>query len=256
MDIDDNGANDFTIEELEELFSDVNQSETPPATDDANTQASDNEEDTKNVETNTQNASKEDVDNTKAFANRLKKSTEKARLEERNAIATSLGYDSYDDMIKKQETKKMEDNGLDPEKVAPIVDELVKKRLDNDPRMLELKELRKRQITEFGKKELEEISKLTNGKITKISQLSSNVIELWKTKGSLKSAYIEIEGEKLINSIRSEHSKGNTNHLQSPNGTLPSNEKARPLNKAERDAWRVFNPGITEEELNKKLTIY
>lgn len=239
------GANEFTIEELEELFNDDTTQTTPAATDNAtDVQDSDNETVTDNKSNN--------VENTKAFATRLKQSTDKARKEERESIAKSFGYESYDAMIKDRERKTYEDKGLDPDEVSPIVDELVKQRLNSDPRMLELAEFRKKQVEEFGRKELAEITKLTNGKITSFNQLSKEVLDDWQKNGSLKSAYLKIEGENLITQMRSEQSRGSADHLGNPNGSSPANTNQRPLTDKEKQMWKFFNPGISDEELNKK----
>ena len=237
------GANDFTLEELDELFRDEEE-ETSPAPEKTENPQSENIESAKKDE---------NVDTTKAFAKRLKESTDKARQEERDSIAKSLGYESYADLQKQRESKLLEEKGLDPEQVSPVVDELVKKRLDEDPRMKELEELRKKQIEAFGKQELEEIKVLTGGEITTFNQLPKEVLNLWKTKGSLKSAYLELEGEKLINKMRSEQSKGTTEHLQTLNGITPPQSNKRPLISEEKNVYKFFNPRITDEELNKKM---
>lgn len=239
--ISDKGANEFSLEELEELFKSDTQPTSPAAETNTEAQESDDADD------------KSSVENTKAFAHRLKESTEKARREERESIAKSLGYESYDDMITKQNNKMLEDKGFDPDEVTPIVDELVKQRLATDPRMAELEEFRKQKVLDFGTKELAEITKLTGGKITAFSQLPENVIKLWQERGSLKSAYLELEGEKLIMEARINASKGTTEHLQSPNGSTPPSNNQRHLNEEEKKMWRYFNPGVTDEELNKKL---
>lgn len=235
------GVNEFTAAELEELFSDEFQSE-PPQTE----KPTEPQKEEKPTDEN--EASK--VDTTKAFAKRLKESTDKARQEERDAIAKSLGYASYDELQKSREKQIIEDKGLDPEQVSETVDELVKKRLEEDPRLKELDELKKQRVKEFGEKELAEISKLTNGEITKFSQLSKEVIDLWTKKGSLKSAYLELEGEKLITKMRGEQSKGSTNHLANPSGST-SNPTKRALTDKEKEIWKRFNPRMTDEELNK-----
>lgn len=233
------GVNEFTAAELEELFSDDIQSESQQAKEETNPQQ-DAKEETVSTE----------IDKTKAFAKRLKESTDKARHEEREEIAKSLGYTSYDELIKSRENKVLEDKGLDPTQASEAIDELVKQRLESDPRIKELEEFRKQRVKEFGEKELAEISKLTNGEITKFNQLSKEVIDLWTKKGSLKAAYLELEGEKLITKIRSEQSKGSTAHLISPSGTKSDTTK-RLLNADEKKVWRQFNPRMTEEELNK-----
>lgn len=244
MDGENFGANEFTAAELDLLFSDEFEQTTPAANEETEGQKSeDNSETDKKEETK--------VDTTKVFAKRLKESTDKARREERDAIAKSLGYESYEALQKSRETKILEDKGLDPDAVSPAIEEIIKKRLDEDPRMVELAEYRKKQVEEFGKKELAEITKLTDGEITSLAQLPKEVIDLWKKKGSLKSAFMELEGEKLITKIRSGQSKGSTSHLQTPSGTTPPQTNKRPLTDAEKKAYKFFNPNMSDEELNK-----
>lgn len=235
-------VNEFTADELEELFSDETQSESSQTE-----QTTDPQKEEQSTE---QKKETTDVDKTKAFAKRLKESTDKARQEERDAIAKSLGYESYEELQKSREKEIIEKKGLDPEQVSETVEEIVKKRLEEDPRMKELDELKKQRVKEFGEKELAEISKLTNGEITKFSQLSKEVIDLWTKKGSLKAAYMELEGEKLITKIRGEQSKGSTSHLANPTGTSGVETK-RALTEQEKVIWKKFNPRMTDEELSK-----
>lgn len=240
------GANEFTLEELEELFKDT-QPTTPAAEEDTTPQdGNDGADDDNNNKSN-------NVENTKAFANRLKQSTDKARKEEREAIAKSLGYESYEDMETKRKNKLLEDKGLDPTDVSPIVDELVKQKLESDPRMQELEEFRKYKRDEFAKRELAEVTKLTDGAITSLAQLPKEVINRWQELGSLRLAYLELEGENLIARAKGGQSKGSTSHMNSLNSNAtPPPTKTRPLTAEEKQIWKIFNPGISDEELNKK----
>lgn len=238
------GVNEFTVAELEQLFNDELEQETPPAVEETSAQ-----KDEGNAVDQT--PAEPEVNKTKAFAKRLRESTDKARQEEREAIAKSFGYESYEQMAKERESKKLEEKGIDPEQASEVINELVKERIESDPRIKELEEYRKQRIKEFGERELAEINKLTNGEITSLAQLPKEVIDLWKTKGSLKAAYLELEGEKLITKIRSEQSKGSTGHLQSLSGGNPSQSNKRLLTDKEKAVWRQFNPHMTEEELNK-----
>lgn len=240
------GVNEFTIAELEQLFDSEFEQVPPPVEEKTDAQGADDDKKEQNVPT-------DDIDKTKAFAKRLKESTDKVRQEEREAIAKSLGYESYEKLVKENETKKLEEKGIDPQQGSEVIDELVRQRIEADPRIKELEEYRKQRVKEFGERELAEISKLTNGKITSLAQLPKEVIDLWKTKGSLKSAYLELEGEKLINKIRSEQSKGSTDHLANPSGSTPPPSNKRPLNDKEKAIWRQFNPHITDDELNSKF---
>ena len=241
----DYGANGFTAEELEELFREDDQQETPPA---------DNNPQTDDKDSNTGNGTDDSsVDTTKAFAKRLKESTSKAVSEERERIAKSLGYESYADMEKKRETEIYTKNGLNPEDVSPIVDELVKARLENDPRIRELSEYRNQKVQEFGKKELAELTKLTDGAITSLSQLPKEVIERWSQTGSLVKAYMELEGVNLVTKIKNSYSKGSTSHMNTPSGSSAPEPKLRHLTDEEKRVWKFFNPSMTDEQLNNKM---
>lgn len=241
------GDNEFSLEELDQLFKEDFEQEAPTAN---VTTTGDN------TESGTQSESRDkgvkDIETTKAFASRLKKSTEKARAEERESIAKSLGYNSYEELQKSRENKLMEEADIDPNQASEVIDKIVKERIESDPRIKELEEYRKQKIKEFGEKELSEITKLTNGEITSLSQLSKEVIDLWKLKGSLKSAFLEVEGEKLINKIRSEQSRGSTGHLATPVSGSKIQGNERHLTEQERKVWKQFMPNITDEELDKK----
>lgn len=235
-----NGANEFSLEELDKLFKEEGQQETPPA--EGNT-----------VSTENPPEQKEDVTKTQAFAHRLKEEKDKARKEAREEIAAALGYDSFEALQKSRENKLLEDKGLDPEQVNPIVDELVKQRLDNDPRMRELEVLKQQQIAAFAEKELKDISSLTGEQYTSLEQLPKDVIEDWKKSGSLKSSYIKLHGEELIIKARKAQAQGSTKHLQSPGGPAPTPTDTRPMTSKEREIYKFFNPGVKDEELDKKM---
>lgn len=240
------GANEFSMEELEELFKEEGQ-ETPPAEGNKNPPETPPNEPTK-TETDA-----EDVTKTQAFARRLKEEKEKALKEAKQEIAASLGYASYEELQKSKEKKMLEEQGLDPEQVSPIVEKLVEERLSKDPRMQELEELRKAKVNEFASKELKEINDLVGTNYTSVNDIPKDVIEDWRKTGSLKKSYIALHGEELILKAKSAASKGTTSHLQTPGGSLGVPTNRRPLNEEERAVWRLFNPNITDEELNKKF---
>lgn len=234
-----NGDNDFSIEELEDLFKDKGQA-TPPA------------DEGKTPPAAPQNTPNDDITKTQSFAKRLREEKEKARKEAENEIATSLGYSSYEELQKSKQNKLLEEKGLDPELVNPVVDEIVKKRLAEDPRMKELEELKQRQITEFAKKELEDVNKLAGTNFASLEEVPKDVIEDWKKTGSLKKSYINLHGEELILKARSEASKGSTTHLNNPSGAAPEGKAKRHLTDEEKRLWKFFNPNMTDEELNNK----
>lgn len=242
-----NGANDISLEELEQLLRDDDEPATPPA---------EPETEAPVTQPVTEPTGDSDIENTKAFANRLKERTDKAIAEERDNIAKQFGYASYDEMLKSREKKVLEDSGLDPDEVSPVVDKIVEQRLNSDPRMKELELLKQKQVEEFAKKELAELTKLTNGEITDMSQVPQDVIDMWKKTGSLKQSYMSLHGEDLVNKLKNSASRGTTSHLQSPTGATVTQSKTRPLTAEERQVWKFFNPKLTDEELDKKTVDY
>lgn len=193
------------------------------------------------------------IENTKAFSKRLNEKTEKARIDERERIAKEFGFDSYASMTKERERKLLEEKGLTPDEVAPVVEEIVKKRLNDDPRMQELAAMRKKQTEEFAKQELAKLSKLTDGAITDLNQVPKDVIDEWTKTGSLTKAYMTLHGEELLVKVKSGQSNGSTNHLKTPGSGSVAETGKRPLTKDEIKVWKMFNPKMTDEELSKVM---
>ena len=196
------------------------------------------------------------VTETQAFARRLREATGRARNDERESIAKSFGYESYDAMVKAREANILREKGLDPEDVSPVVEQIVEQRIATDSRLQELEAYRQDRMSAWAKQELAELKTLTDGKISSWEDVPKDVLEAWKTKGSLKAAYLELRGETLImemrTSIASGQSKGSTGHLASPAGApAASNEGKRPFTEEERRIYKMFNPGVTDEQLSK-----
>ena len=251
------GANEFTIKDIEDFLNgegaatpaaeiEESPSATQPNESDANTPAS----------TNPGNETTP-VTETQAFAHRLKEATNKARNEERENIAKSLGYESYDDMQRKREAELLRDKGLDPDEVSPVVEQLVAKRIADDPRLKEFDSFKQQRVSAWAQQELAELKELTDGKISSFEEVPKDVLESWKTKGSLTAAYMELHGKTLLKEVRAGiaggQSRGSTGHLTSPSGspTHTSDANRRPFTAQEREVYKLFNPGVTDEELSK-----
>ena len=248
------GANEFTIEDIENFLN--GESVETPATEGSESSNPSGNTETENAAQGVENKGSK-VTETQAFAHRLKEATSKARNEERESIAKSLGYASYAEMQAKREKEMLEEKGLDPDDVSPVVEQIVKKRIAEDPLMKELGAYREERINAWAKQELAELKEFTDGKISRLEDVPKDVLELWKTKGSLKGAYIELHGEKLIREMRagiaSGQTRSTTSHMQSPQGTpgTLSNSDKRPLTQKERDIYKLFNPDVTSEQLSK-----
>lgn len=251
------GAKEFTIEDIENFLS--GEGVVSPATNESNEGSPATQPNTADSTpaTNPEGSTAQPVTETQAFAHRLKEATSRARNEERESIAKSLGYESYADMQKKREAQLLEDKGLDPDDVSPVVEQIVQKRLAEDPRLRELENYKQERMNAWAKQELAVLSELTDGKISKFEDIPKDVLEGWKTKGSLKAAYLELYGETLIREMRtgiaSGQNRSTTSHMASPQGTpTPTgNSDKRPLTPKERDVYKLFNPSVTDEQLSK-----
>ena len=196
------------------------------------------------------------VTETQAFARRLREATGKARNEERESIAKSLGYESYTKMMEARQEDMLRERGLDPEDITPVVEQLVEQRIATDSRLQDLEAYRQERMKAWATQELAELKTLTNGKISTWEDIPKDVLEAWKTKGSLKAAYLELQGETLITemraSIASGQSRGSTGHLASPASAPAAGDgKKRPLTSEERAVYKLFNPSVTDEQLSK-----
>lgn len=249
------GANEITIKDIEDFLN--GEGAATPAAQEGN-EGSPATQPNASEGTPAQNGTEQTpVTETQAFAHRLKEATNKARNEERESIAKSLGYESYADMQQKREAQLLEEKGLNPEDVSPVVEQIVQQRLAEDPRLKELDSYRQERVNAWAKKELAELSELTQGKVSKLEDVPKDVIELWKTKGSLKGAYLELHGETLIREmqmgIASGQNRSTTSHMTSPQGApAPAdNSNKRPFTPKEREVYKLFNPDVTDEQLSK-----
>lgn len=248
----------FSPEEFDALF-EIEQPTTPTATDASATAPKvDNTvqpiQEASKPSTDSNEVTPDNVETTKAFAKRLAERTTKAVADEREAIAHQMGFESYDAMIKSRERQTLEDQGLDPDQVAPVVDKLVEERLKSNPVMQELNELRAQKLKNYADSQLQELTELTQGRITSLNQVPKNVLELWKTTGSLTDAYMQVCGKDLLIEARSAQSRGNTTHMATPDsGNTDAAPSMRHLTPEEKRIWKQAFPKMTQEELDKQM---
>lgn len=191
---------------------------------------------------------------TKAVSERINEVRRKTQTETRDSVAKELGFNSYTEMManksKQQETEIIKEAGLDEEAVAKTVEQLVNKRLAEDPRMKKLEEFETQQRADFVSKQLKEINELTGNTFTEIGQLPPDTLKMWELTGDLKKSYLATQGEGMIRQIKESAKRGSTTHLAE--GGNANNIKVRPLTEEEKAMYRWVNPNISEEELNKK----
>ena len=209
-----------------------------------------NAEETEEVETPTPPV--EQVDQTKAFAKRLKEETTKAKLEAREEIAKSFGYDSWDDYYNSQTNSKLLDKGLDPDSVRPVLEDLIK----NDPQYIEAmkykaeKEELEKEI--FASNSLKALNEEMGTNFKSVQELGSQVIDLWNKGIPLAQAYAAYNYDKIRqNAIKKSNAEDNgKSHLKTLTG---GNDKTqtRELSQDELSIFRSF--GISEDRAKEYL---
>ena len=169
------------------------------------------------------------VDQTKAFAERLKTERVKIEREARNELAQSLGYDSWEDLKRENEDKMLTASGLDAEKVKPIVDKLV----ETHPDVIEAKKLKDEKAAEDLKKE------------------ETDALFSLNQKGvPLDKAYAAEHFDDLVKSHAP--SRLSKDHL-SPVGSSGSSTPPRVISEQEMALMRRFNPGVSDDDIRKYI---
>ena len=209
-----------------------------------------NVEETEEVETPTSPV--EQVDQTKAFAKRLKEETTKAKLEAKEEIAKSFGYDSWDDYYNSQTNSKLLDKGLDPDSVRPVLEDLIK----NDPQYIEAmkykaeKEELEKEI--FASNSIKALNEEMGTNFNSINELDSQTIDLWNKGIPLAQAYAAYNYNKIRqNAIKKSNSEDNgKSHLKTLTG---GNDKTqtRELTPEELSVFKSF--GVSEERAKEYL---
>lgn len=227
--MEDNNNDDTLDFDIDELFKDPEDIESPTETESDNS----------------------NIDMTKAVSDRINNVRKKTESETQDKIAKELGFDSYEDLQKANEQKLLRDAGLDEEEITEVVNKLVEQRISNDPRFKKIEELEAREKSNFVAAQLKEINNVAGTNYTSVDQLPKETLEVWQKIGNLSQAYYATQGAQLFNKSQSTKRNGSLSHMaDSSNGSVSNNR--RPLTEEEKAIYRMVNPDITEEELSKK----
>ena len=195
------------------------------------------------------------VDQTKAFAKRLKEEVEKARTSERESIAKSYGYESWEEFNKAQTDSKLLDSGLDPETVRPVLKDLIQ----SDPDYIEgiryKQEKQKLEADIWAEQELQRMNSKLGTSVKNINDLDEKTVELWNKGMSLEQAYVsqhfnELQ-EKAIADTKSAIGSGKE-HLSNP-GTSSGQGVTRELSAEELRIFKRINPDMSDEAIKNYI---
>lgn len=195
----------------------------------------------------------EKVDQTKAFAKRLREEVEKARNAERQSIAESFGYESWQEYADAQTNSKLLDKGLDPESVRPVIQDLIK----NDPQYIEaMKYKAEKEALEqelFATNSIRDLNAKFGTNYKSINELDPDTVNDWNSGMSLEKAYAANNYSKIVDSaVKKVSSAKDTgkSHLKTVTG---SNEQTtqREASKGEIDVAKIF--GYSAEQLQEYI---
>lgn len=191
----------------------------------------------------------EPVDQTKAFAARLKEEKAKARDEVREEIARSFGYESWNEYSKAQEDNKMLDRGLDPESVRPVLQDLIK----NDPTYIEaMKYKEEKEALEkemFATNSIRELNAQFGTNYKSVDELDEQTIIDWNKGTPLAKAFAANNYSKLIDmAVKNANAvKDNgKSHMKTVTGSN-TQQATREISKDELSVAKMF--GFTEQQL-------
>ena len=195
----------------------------------------------------------EPVDQTKAFATRLKEEKAKAKVEAREEIAQSFGYNSWDEYMDAQTNNKLLDKGLDPEEVRPVLKDLIK----NDPEYIEAmkykaeKESLEKEL--FASNSIQALNSKFGTNFKSVNELDEETINDWNSGMSLEKAFAANNYRKLIdNAIKTANVK--VDNGKSKMKTITGNNtqsKTREPSNTEISIAKSF--GFSKEELENYI---
>lgn len=202
------------------------------------------------VETTEQPTSPVEDNGAKAYSERLKKDREKIRNEERENLAKSFGYNTWNEYLDATTNNKLLDNGLDPDSVRPVLKDLIK----NDPEYVEAMkykaEKEELELKLFANNSLQELNNTFGTNYKSIDDLDPDTIDMWNKGTSLTKAYAANNWVKIQESAIKKATKNSDNgkgHLKDTTGSTQKTE-TKNYSKEELDVFGLF--GISADKAN------
>ena len=165
----------------------------------------------------------EQVDQTKAFATRLKEEKAKAKQEAKEEIAHSFGYDSWQEYVDNQTNSKLLDKGLDPEAVRPVLKDLIK----NDPEYIEAMKYKaeKEELEKelFAANSIQALNNKFGTNFKSVNELDKETIDDWNKGTPLEKAFAANNYSKIIDMAIKKAASNKDNgkaHLKTVTGSV------------------------------------
>ena len=142
----------------------------------------------------------EQVDQTKAFAQRLKQEKAKAKDEAKKEIAESFGYNSWQEYVDAQTNNKIIDKGMDPDAVKDILKDLIYTNPEYVEAMKYKQEKEELEKEIFASNSIEQLNKTYGTNYKSVNELDKQTIDAWNAGTPLVNAYAAYNMSTIIDS--------------------------------------------------------
>lgn len=198
----------------------------------------------------------ENVDQTQAFAKRLKEEKAKAKLEARQEIAESFGYNSWQEYADAQTNNKILDKGMDPDAVKDILKDLIYTNPDYVEAMRYKQEKEELEKEIFASNSLKQLNETYGTNYTSVDQLDKPTVDMWNAGTPLVNAYAAHNMSTIIDLAVKKTVAARDNgksHLKTVGGSSEES-KTREVSQDELKIARAFglNEDKFKEYVNKK----
>lgn len=198
----------------------------------------------------------ETIDQTKAFAQRLKEEKAKAKEEARREIAESFGYNSWQEYADAQTNNKLLDKGLDPESVKDVLKDLIYTNPEYVEAMKYKQEKEELEKEIFASNSLKQLNETYGTNYTSVNQLDKPTFDMWSAGTPLVNAYAAHNMSKIVDNAVKQAVAARDNgksHLKTVSG---STEESR-TREISQDELRIakqfgFSEAQFKEYVNKK----
>ena len=198
----------------------------------------------------------EQVDQTKAFAQRLKQEKAKAKDEAKKEIAESFGYNSWQEYVDAQTNNKIIDKGMDPDAVKDILKDLIYTNPEYVEAMKYKQEKEELEKEIFASNSIEQLNKTYGTNYKSVNELDKQTIDAWNAGTPLVNAYAAYNMSTIIDSAvkkaMAARDSGKS-HLKTVSGRSEES-KTREISQDELRVAKAFGLDETKfkEYVNKK----
>ena len=198
----------------------------------------------------------EQIDQTKAFAQRLKQEKAKAKDEAKKEIAESFGYNSWQEYVDAQTNNKIIDKGMDPDAVKDILKDLIYTNPEYVEAMKYKQEKEELEKEIFASNSIEQLNKTYGTNYKSVNELDKQTIDAWNAGTPLVKAYAAYNMSTIIDSAvkkaMAARDSGKS-HLKTVSGSSEES-KTREISQDELRVAKAFGLDETKfkEYVNKK----